>query len=437
MTGYEWLCDYLEGTGSHRQGRNWQCPAHRDSSPSLSVNPGENGAALIHCHAGCTADAVRAALGLDWRTARWGSSVPVLDALKGLARFPVYPQVVYKSRGGSKESGAPISTVHHVYLQDEIRLERVRFANGGKQIKWEFRAGRYWQYGLGRHRLETLPLYASGYLSQARALGEPVVLCESESSVDALIDSGVYATTWAGGAATPQLETLKAQLLDMRVLWIPDNDAAGLRCSEKVVGALNGVCDLRKWLPHVNEDPRDLLTRTTGERFRDSLLQAFDSDAIESETRNDQPRVWDQDGAAVRALQRVVSRGDAEVVEPAFKRDPSLSLDLAGEAVALDQRTATRSDVMRILVDLRYDDLGPRRHVLSFWLRDPALNSLIGYTEAHIRSAAAHLNAEPSSLLPSKLVGALNRHGLNGNQNPGSAVELRVSGFSPQSHPPT
>src|SRR4051794_31532226 len=40
------------------------CPAHDDSTPSLSVNAGTDGRILLHCHAGCRVQDVLAALGI-------------------------------------------------------------------------------------------------------------------------------------------------------------------------------------------------------------------------------------------------------------------------------------------------------------------------------------------------------------------------------------
>lgn len=44
-----------------------RCPAHSDRAPSLSVREGDDGRALVHCFAGCTAQEIVAALGLDLR----------------------------------------------------------------------------------------------------------------------------------------------------------------------------------------------------------------------------------------------------------------------------------------------------------------------------------------------------------------------------------
>jgi hypothetical protein len=52
--------------GVKRTSRGWSahCPAHGDKSPSFSIREGEHGRILLHCFAGCTFDAVCAALGI-------------------------------------------------------------------------------------------------------------------------------------------------------------------------------------------------------------------------------------------------------------------------------------------------------------------------------------------------------------------------------------
>lgn len=45
---------------------NWQCPAHDDRRPSLEVTEQPDGDYLLHCHAGCSAEQVYAALGTSW-----------------------------------------------------------------------------------------------------------------------------------------------------------------------------------------------------------------------------------------------------------------------------------------------------------------------------------------------------------------------------------
>jgi DNA primase len=51
----------LEGVRRNGAGHIARCPAHEDRTPSLSINEHE-GKILVHCHAGCSQEAVLAAL---------------------------------------------------------------------------------------------------------------------------------------------------------------------------------------------------------------------------------------------------------------------------------------------------------------------------------------------------------------------------------------
>jgi putative DNA primase/helicase len=64
------LARHLGGKKSGARSWSCRCPAHDDSNPSLSISEGDDGKVLIHCHAGCSQDAVLDALrsrGLSWR----------------------------------------------------------------------------------------------------------------------------------------------------------------------------------------------------------------------------------------------------------------------------------------------------------------------------------------------------------------------------------
>ncbi len=60
------LVDRLESAKETGRGR-WiaRCPAHDDSSPSLSIRELDDGRTLIHCFAGCDALSVVHAVGLE------------------------------------------------------------------------------------------------------------------------------------------------------------------------------------------------------------------------------------------------------------------------------------------------------------------------------------------------------------------------------------
>lgn len=53
-----------------------QCPSHEDLHPSLSICEGEDGRALLYCHAGCAFEDILAALGLE-ATAAFAERVPL------------------------------------------------------------------------------------------------------------------------------------------------------------------------------------------------------------------------------------------------------------------------------------------------------------------------------------------------------------------------
>ena len=57
----------LKGVRQNGEGHQALCPAHEDSTPSLSVRRGEDGRVLVHCHANCAPEAVCKAIGLTLR----------------------------------------------------------------------------------------------------------------------------------------------------------------------------------------------------------------------------------------------------------------------------------------------------------------------------------------------------------------------------------
>jgi putative DNA primase/helicase len=64
------LARHLGGRKSGARSWSCRCPAHNDKNPSLSITEGGDGKILVHCHAGCSQDAVLDALrnrGLSWR----------------------------------------------------------------------------------------------------------------------------------------------------------------------------------------------------------------------------------------------------------------------------------------------------------------------------------------------------------------------------------
>src|SRR5262245_14529884 len=67
MTPVETLLARLSGV--RRTGNGWSacCPSHEDRRANLSVAEGDDGRALVNCHAGCTVQAIAGAVGMTVR----------------------------------------------------------------------------------------------------------------------------------------------------------------------------------------------------------------------------------------------------------------------------------------------------------------------------------------------------------------------------------
>lgn len=65
MTPIDRLLSRLDNPKGRSPKWSCKCPAHEDRSPSLSVKVLDDGRVLVHCHAGCSAPDVVAALGLS------------------------------------------------------------------------------------------------------------------------------------------------------------------------------------------------------------------------------------------------------------------------------------------------------------------------------------------------------------------------------------
>ena len=272
-----WFEGVLRAVGSTcSSGRNgkWQCPAHAregEHARSLAIGnrEGEQGGIWVYCHAGCTARDVAGALGLS------------LDQLRRPPR--ISPQRWVRVRrlavgfAPAKAGGSPRSEGYrherfHYYGAD-FCLERLRHpVTGDKAIQWWARNHRgEWVPGLLGTREADLPLYREHEVAAAVALGETVLLVESESSADAL--TGWYATTWAGGAGAPPLGRLAELLADHpHVVIIGDADAAGRACVARLSEALPRAAVL--FPEHDGEDARDLHTRLGRQGFTELVTAA-------------------------------------------------------------------------------------------------------------------------------------------------------------------
>ena len=187
----------LERAGCHpkRSGDRWQaqCPAHEDSTPSLSITQGHTQDVLIKCFAGC-----------DWK-----------DVLGKLGLYNPPPLTVH--RGGKPKLG-PIVAVYDYNHYEVVRYEPKAF----RQRRPDGAGGWHWNLkGI------TPRLYHQDSLTAERAM-----VCEGEKDVDRLRALGPgwkSATCNSGGAGkwrAAHTAALQAAGLN-RLTVYPDNDDPG------------------------------------------------------------------------------------------------------------------------------------------------------------------------------------------------------------------
>jgi hypothetical protein len=214
-----------------------RCPAHDDRAPSLSVGTGDDGRALVHCHAGCTAKAIVAVLGLTMAdlmaerttdTRRPTTPRKHADSRQRPARddkpAPTFPTADEAVRFASRHKGpcAGVWTYHNANGEPCGMVIRWNLPNGGKDIRPIARtAAGCWTL---RAMSEPRPLYALPDLL-ART-DETVYVVEGEKCADAARSLGLLATTSAGGGgagAKSDWTTLRGR----DVVVMPDHNDIG------------------------------------------------------------------------------------------------------------------------------------------------------------------------------------------------------------------
>lgn len=197
------VAQFLSRLGVLRKtGANWlaKCPAHADDKPSLSITEGADGRVLMHCHAGCTPDAIIAALG-------------------------VKPAALFAS------AEAPTVTAQFFdYLDADgaLRYQVCRFPpKEFRQRRPDGLGGWVWKMA----GIKRLPYRLPELRNQAM-----VIIVEGEKDANALWSLGMPATTNCGGAGKWGASETKALVAAgvSRVVILPDHDAPGEKHAEDV-----------------------------------------------------------------------------------------------------------------------------------------------------------------------------------------------------------
>lgn len=228
--------------GAKRNGTGWtaRCPAHDDKCPSLSISEGEDGRALVYCHAGCSAEAVTAAMGLK------------LTDLMPLGTAKTQPNRTEAAKPAPKPrliSPTADDAVAHLEYKYGPRTALWTYHDAGGEpvglvVRWDTPEGKKilpvrwgktpagWVIGA---MPSPRPLYQLPDLL-GRA-GERVYVVEGEKCADALAGLGLLATTSAGGAKAAKISNW-TPLAGREVVIVPDNDDAGEKYADDVAGIL-------------------------------------------------------------------------------------------------------------------------------------------------------------------------------------------------------
>lgn len=189
------------------------CPAHPDRNPSLSVKRTDVGAAL-HCHAGCSTEAIVKAIGL--------TMVDLFDEPLRQSEPHVKTFYPYMDANGQ--------TLYFKVRYQALNGKRFAFLHADGKTK-------------GMPPDAPHVLYRWPEVNKAVANEQPVYVVEGEKDVDALTAEGLTATTGDGGADNwGNVAALATKVLaGARVVIIPDRDQAGERYAQEVAATLMPV----------------------------------------------------------------------------------------------------------------------------------------------------------------------------------------------------
>lgn len=236
---------------ARRSGRGWvaRCPAHQDHRPSLSINEGRDGRALLKCLAGCDTTSVLAALGLKHRDLFAGARsnvVPTLvsktppvheflsaqncrraiDIAETLRKTPNLCERVAQARGWKAE------TIRNLTCEPSLGWYQGKLAfifETGLKFRWRQNGERIIKWAFGK------PWLWRGSIIDTAAT---VYLTEGETDAISLIDAGLESDERTVAVALPSASTFNEEwakyFAGREVVLAFDADNAGQEATRRV-----------------------------------------------------------------------------------------------------------------------------------------------------------------------------------------------------------
>lgn len=173
--------------GVQQSGGGWvaRCPAHGDDNPSLSIARGEDGRWLVHCHAGCSAEAVVESVGLKMRDLMPANEKPN-RTIKGRWGQWVCDYVY------TDAAGATLYKSSRYVKEDGKKTFIIKVPDPSAKFGWAF--------GLAKKKVMRVPFHLPRVIASAKA-GKTIIICEGEKDVLSVEEvTGCAATCNVAGA---------------------------------------------------------------------------------------------------------------------------------------------------------------------------------------------------------------------------------------------
>jgi len=283
-----------------------RCPAHADSTASLSLSAGEGGKVLLHCHAGCAYEAVLSAAGLkpeELSPPRDQHGHAHGHRRAAAPPKPAKPPKAEKTYPTARAAVAALErwhgprsadwTYHSAAGEPVGVIVRWPRPDGGKDILPVSRHADGWRIG---GMSEPRPLYALPELAGAKR----VYVTEGEKAAEAVRSLGLVATTSPHGAKSAAKADWST-LAGREVILLPDNDAPGERYAADVAALLAKLSPPAKvrvvTLPGLPDggDAADWVVvggGITAQDLRDDLVALADAADVLSVEPPEPPLVW-------------------------------------------------------------------------------------------------------------------------------------------------
>jgi hypothetical protein len=247
--GFEIMVAALDAAGSKRSraggGQVFQCPAHDDASPSLSVSQGTKGMDVVfNCHAHCERDDILAALGLSWRDILGEGDKEEYRQRRVDLWMPCQKN---HGCGGQKAAEYRYTDERGVLLYAVARCSRK--GDGCKQpfAQWwpneEMKYGKKWGLPAEIRRV----IYRLSEVIQAAREGRRIWILEGEKDVDRMkadFPEETFTTGLSGAGNNKwRLEYCRYFKGASEVIIVADCDNTGLAFAQEVHGHMSSVVE--------------------------------------------------------------------------------------------------------------------------------------------------------------------------------------------------